>query len=290
MILILMMLIAVLIDTIAAQSLPGCQDKCGDVTIPFPFGTKNGCYLSTLYKVNCDKLPIWNTSFKLINISLDGYMRGSLPIGHRCYNKRHAKTSILEPKIHLSRFPVSGTQNLLTVVGCDARANMKAVNSEDYITGCLSMTGCNMLTNGSCQGMGCSQVSVPYKVTSFRIHTQSNTKGTLGKWSFNKCTYAFLVEQGHYSFRATDLDNMKNRSFPVVLEWSVGNTSCEEAQKNGGNYLCKENSLCNDAFTEFNQSYKGYRCQCAPGYLGNPYLPDGCQGNSVYLYAFALYH
>ncbi|KAJ0695360.1 putative EGF-like domain-containing protein [Helianthus annuus] len=78
---------------------------------------------------------------------------------------------------------------------------------------------------------------------------------------------------------------MHKRSFPVVFQWSVGNTSCEEAQKNGTNYVCKENSVCTDALNELNQGYQmGYHCHCAKGYQGNPYISYGCRGNASYAY------
>ncbi|GJT19803.1 wall-associated receptor kinase 2-like protein [Tanacetum coccineum] len=270
-----MITFVILSRTISSQSLPGCPDKCENVTIHYPFGTKKGCYLSELYHVNCSRLQVFNTSFKLLDISLDGRMHGSLPMTQRCYHKNATKAR--DTKIWLSRFPISSSENFLTTIGCDARANMKATYGEDYITGCLSMTGCNMLRDGLCLGMGCSQVPVPYKVTSFRIHTQRNTNVTVGKWSFNNCTYGFLVKKGHYTFQVTDFDNLQNRTFPVVFEWSVGNTSCEEARKDGENYVCGENSVCVDTLTEYNQSYQGYRCRCAQGYHGNPYIRNGCQ-------------
>nr|XP_043639433.1 wall-associated receptor kinase 2-like [Erigeron canadensis] len=275
----LLILIVILTRAVAAQSLPSCPDKCGNVTIPYPFGTKEGCYLSKSYYVNCTDQQISGTNITLLNISLDGLMRGSLPIGYRCYNKNHAKTSLSEPIIRLSRFPISSTRNLFTTVGCDARSNMKIIEGEEYITGCLTTSICNMSVNGPCLGMGCSQVLVPYNVTSFWIHAQSNTKVHVGEWKFDKCVYAFLVEIDRYSFHVTDFDMMLNRSFPVVFEWSVGNKSCKEAQKSGRDYVCSDNSLCIDAQTDFNKSYEGYRCQCAPGYRGNPYLPNGCQGS-----------
>ncbi|XP_023760473.1 wall-associated receptor kinase 2 [Lactuca sativa] len=276
-------LIVILSTTKAASevalSLPGCPVKCGNITIPYPFGTIEGCYMSIEYQVNCETLSVSNTKFKLLSISLnDGYMRGMLPMGYRCYNKTHAITSESEPRIKLSRFQVSSTLNLLTAVGCDSRVNIKTLNGEGYYTGCLSMTGCDKLTNGSCLGLGCSQVPLPYNLTRFRIHAQSNTRReNVGSWSFNNCTFGFIVEKGNYTFHKTDLDRLHNRSFPVVLEWSIGYTTCEEAQKNISSYGCKENSVCVDTLIESNRSYNGYRCQCAQGYQGNPYLPNGCQ-------------
>ncbi|KAL6206440.1 hypothetical protein ACLB2K_023688 [Fragaria x ananassa] len=38
----------------AANALPGCSDKCGDLTVPYPFGMKEGCYLRKEFFINCD--------------------------------------------------------------------------------------------------------------------------------------------------------------------------------------------------------------------------------------------
>lgn len=121
------------------------------------------------------------------------------------------------------------------------------VKSEDYITGCVSGARCDKLTNGECSSNGCRQVPLPYLPSTFRIHAQRNV-GNVGKWSFNNCTYVFLVQRFHYIFNKTDLDNMHNRSLPVALEWTVGNTTCKEAQKNKTSYICKDNTVCYNSF------------------------------------------
>ncbi|GJY28797.1 wall-associated receptor kinase 2-like protein, partial [Tanacetum coccineum] len=119
-----------------------------------------------------NKLQFWNTTFKVQEISTDGHMRGLLPVAYRCYNERHEITS---------------------------RADIKTLDSRDYITGCSSITDCKNVNNSACFGMGCNQAAIPYRMNIFRIHTSSNTDN-VGKLGFNNCTYGFVVENGRYNF------------------------------------------------------------------------------------------
>ena len=35
-------------------ALPGCPDKCGYISIPYPFGTKEGCSFDAGFYINCN--------------------------------------------------------------------------------------------------------------------------------------------------------------------------------------------------------------------------------------------
>ncbi|TVU49691.1 hypothetical protein EJB05_01017, partial [Eragrostis curvula] len=64
------------------------------------------------------------------------------------------------------------------------------------------------------------------------------------------------------------------------MDWAVGNQTCEVAMGNRATYACASNhSVCVNS-----TNGPGYLCKCSPGYRGNPYIPDGCQGVGTSFY------
>jgi hypothetical protein len=273
---------AIILAAIAAsEPNPSCVRTCGSLNIPYPFGTSEGCYLDPSFLITCNNsTPLLSPGniIKVINISWDGELRVSNSIDRYCPGNSSSDMAS-EPTV--LNFPVSHTKNKLTAVGCDTFGFINATEAQKkYSVGCLSLCdSIDSVVNGSCEGIGCCQTSIPKGMTSFAF-----TAGSLSNPStvdnFNPCSFAFVVEEKAYNFSSLDLVNLQNRqTVPMVLDWAVGNETCRDAKKNSTTYACKAaNSECYDSTNS-----PGYLCKCHSGYEGNPYLFDGCNGNDIYI-------
>ncbi|CAL2252437.1 unnamed protein product [Prunus armeniaca] len=174
-------------------------------------------------------------------------------------------------------YTISGAKNMLVAVGCDTYVRfVGSRDDQNYTTGCLSQCQYNISSNvidksDSCSGMGCCETKIPplmhnmsLTVFSFRQHEPV--------WNFNPCGYAFVVQRTNFTFSNTSFQQLRNTTrLPLVLNWQIGDESCEKATKNKETFACKGNSDCH------NTTSSGYICRCKDGYKGNPYLEDSCQ-------------
>ncbi|KAK8646958.1 hypothetical protein V6N13_120721 [Hibiscus sabdariffa] len=266
---------------VAGQAKAGCQSKCGNISIPYPFGTGSAdCNISSSFFIRCDttfnppKAFLETGNHEILYISLDGYLRTQNSVSYDCYNSTSgARRSYFESGIWVLNFNISNTRNKLTVIGCDTDA-LISIQRKSYTTGCT--TFCYDVAdaiNGSCSGIGCCQTAVPKGVGGYYLNfelRQNNSKVS----TFNPCSYGFLVEDGAYSFSVTDLysQNFIDNRFPVIIDWTIGNQNCRQAQMDPQTYACKQHTTCIDS-----ENGSGYLCKCLPGFQGNPYLSNGCQ-------------
>ena len=154
-----------------------------------------------------------------------------------------------------------------------------------YVIGCLTQSSPYLAAQeGLCTGVGCCQValssSLSYHNISFSDANASdgNASGMDGE---RQCRYAMVVEANKFSFHtaylnATTFWDEHRGEVPMILNWSVGNETCDVAKNDTASYACRSsNSYCINS-----TSHSGYLCNCSEGYQGNPYLPGdgGCQG------------
>ncbi|GMI89559.1 wall-associated kinase 2 [Hibiscus trionum] len=265
--------------SVASQALPGCQDKCGNVSIPYPFGMTPSCYLNQNFSINCNQsLPqLLESDVVVTNITLEGQLEILNYVARDCYDANGTYVEGILSVLWADMFTISNDRNKLTAVGCDTEATITAIREDTdsgYFTGCISYCDKEETTlhlNGSCSGIGCCQISIPsglkylnISVTSFNNHTNVS--------DFNPCGYAFVTDRSKFTFSFKSFEELASiESLPLVLDWAIGNEMCTVAETKS-DYACKQNSICHDPVNR-----SGYICKCKDGYYGNPYLYNGCQ-------------
>ncbi|XP_074320080.1 wall-associated receptor kinase 2-like [Silene latifolia] len=269
---------------------PHCTSKCGNVTIPYPFGIEEGCYYDDpdnlkdypIMKLMCDsgsnppKL-ILGDNVPVSNISLkEGEIGINLNMSFNCYSQGES-TGSHSTWANLITFTISSTKNMLVATGCDTYAWFTGFrHGEQYYTGC--MTKCdslNSVTDNQCNGVGCCEASIPDGVTNITTTVASFDNHT--DVPFNPCSVAFPVATDAFTFLRKNLTQKLGfysdfPLLPVVFNWGIGRQSCLKAQQQG-TCLCKNNTICSG----LEPDQDGYRCECKDGFTGNPYLPQGCQ-------------
>ncbi|KAH9699256.1 WAK53a-OsWAK receptor-like protein kinase [Citrus sinensis] len=253
----------------------GCQEKCGHVTVPYPFGIDNSmCAMNKNFFLNCSrgdsppKLMIGD--LEVFNLSIEnGSMIASISTAHRCYDGLGNRNSDYnDPYVKLGNRPLrfSDTRNKLTAIGCDTSAYMGDPNGS-FWTGCISMctNESAKLNESSCSGIGCCQTPLPKSLKSLNLTLRSvYDHEDMGK--FMPCDYAILADE---TFNIAEFQASEDKSSSnVTIEWVVREKKCPD-DPNSKVYGCGDYTTC-----YYSENGQGYRCKCKPGFQGNPYL--GC--------------
>ncbi|KAF7091897.1 hypothetical protein CFC21_094438 [Triticum aestivum] len=271
---------------------PGCRDKCGNITITYPFGIGAGCFRDDGrggFQLLCDdslpvpRLTVADYGIQINSLSIStGEAHASLNATRRCYNSKGSVISqggpVAVPLVGTNLL-FSATKNRLVVLGCP---NLGYFNDVDgyYVSGCMAVCRPRKSTaSGSCTGVGCCQSMIPPAVDYYQPYLLDipKSKGDLIIYVNSvTCRYVFLVEETWLHTNYTSKNHNKTDDFavPVVLDWAVRNVeNCRGARKNATAYACRSTlSKCVDS-----KNGAGYRCGCSKGYEGNPYLYDGCK-------------
>ncbi|KAG2389928.1 Wall-associated receptor [Vigna angularis] len=283
----------------ASQALPGCPYSCGIVSsIPYPFGIGNSnltgenCFLDKELNLTCTNSILYRGkgNVQILNITLAGKIDMLTYISEVRKNESLGREETQGYDVSLTTpvFGISSEDNKFVTVGCDTYGYLNSFrNGAESSTGCL--TRCDTLESvesmqrsGNCTGIGCCQVDIPpgMKNITFQALSFNNFNSTS---DFNDCGFSFVVKNGNYTFSVDHLNGAPFSMTPIVMDWSVGNDTCEASMLRA-DYACKSPySECENSPFEY-----GYRCKCKQGFQGNAYLLHGCEVNIIVVKLWAL--
>uniref|UniRef100_A0A0E0B751 Protein kinase domain-containing protein n=1 Tax=Oryza glumipatula TaxID=40148 RepID=A0A0E0B751_9ORYZ len=284
----------------------GCQARCGDVDIPYPFGIGGGCFRSAGFEIACNTsngegglvptLAAANDTIQVQKLTVfpRPEVKVMLPVAYRCYNSGGNVTKQFYGDVELKKtgvYRISDERNKFVVLGCNTVAWNKHGDSEGkglytglYYAGCVTYCSDSLSAKDSkCAGVGCCHVDIPPELTDNVVTFEEWPRGS--QVGFSPCDYAFLVDKEGYRFQRSDLkEDLINRTMPVWLDWAIRDNatsvaSCPapevETTKNmPAGYACVSvNSKCVNS-----TNGPGYYCNCTKGYQGNPYDNDPNKG------------
>nr|XP_009392043.1 PREDICTED: putative wall-associated receptor kinase-like 16 [Musa acuminata subsp. malaccensis] len=270
---------------------PRCNETCGGISIPYPFGIGDGCFREG-FEVTCEvgngsATPRAFLVGRERNITVEeiilpqGQARILNYVSWDCFNSTNDWVAGRRPTLDLGDKPfwVSSTKNRFTTMGCNVIGIVIGGDNYSLGTGCASFCfgGAN-ITSGSCSGTGCCQTTIPEKLENFTTGMAYFINVSSSYRDYIPCTFTFVADQDGFAF---DESYLRNYNFydkykdgvPLVLDWVAGRQTCAEAKRNPSSYACRStNSKCFDS-----TSLDGYICNCSTGFHGNPYLQDGCK-------------
>jgi hypothetical protein len=193
-----------------------CPKKCGNISIPYPFGIGEGCSRNMFFNISCNHgynppRAYYGNGFEVMNITLDAAeMRVYASIAYLC-----SPTTLINKKTNLafynfsqsSAFVISPTTNEFTGIGC---RNMALLQGKDrnhdggYLSGCI--TTCASLDDAAkdgekCAGNGCCQTAMPGGLNEVTVGNWSDDSGKIPDnidWNYSSCIYGFIAEKGWF--------------------------------------------------------------------------------------------
>ncbi|XP_062081430.1 wall-associated receptor kinase-like 3 [Humulus lupulus] len=278
---------------------PGCPEKCGNITIPFPFGIgSSNCFLDKWFEISCHNsttpfLEQTQLQLQVLNISLydndydsrqPEWVQVRSPISFfNCANKTSKKSANLTG----SPFYYSYDNDFIAVsCGAFAKYETRSGNRlvQDGCTSssstCSSSSSSNSIDFSNCDDVKCCRTSFEAS-DSFKISMDNDSSTTLATNRDNEyCKYAFVIDRSEIDKYKTSHDDDLDYYVPAILNWyfinstyfDIFKTHVIPTRSRSSNFYCDSyNGTLNSSLNRITS------CYCSNGFRGNAYIQDGCQ-------------
>ncbi|KAK1410821.1 hypothetical protein QVD17_37362 [Tagetes erecta] len=190
-------------------AMEGCEDKCGAVRIPYPFGIGANCSVNAWYIVNCTSSTPYLSAFRqlqVLRVDLGNQtVTVNTPIMSDC---NHTKSLDLSG----SPFFFSRSQNKFVFEGC---GNAFMMDHGRSVTGCSTTCGNDSVNDmNNCLGISCCQTTIPHHLKSYNM----NLTGVEGD---RACRSALLVDRDSYVEGRFSVAAENNSYVPISLLWTL---------------------------------------------------------------------
>ncbi|KAK3123799.1 hypothetical protein QOZ80_8AG0636210 [Eleusine coracana subsp. coracana] len=265
-----------------------CTRRCGHIVIPYPFGLEPGCYHADWFNLTCDrsyrppKLFLGDGTIEVLEISASN---STVRINSTCLLYT-VETGVSSVNRTWGRglpqdgpFFLSESRSSVALVGCGTQVDVRGGEQNNLIASCTATCPLDanqrvvVETGRSCTGVGCCHASIVLGYGFYNIQINKLN----GSFHALPASAVYLVEQGYsYIEDMSGIYGHHPEALPVMLDWVVSNRTCPSVWNNEtAPECCSTYSVCLDG--PYNIADRGYRCPCADGYQGNPYILDGCK-------------
>ncbi|CAJ1962740.1 unnamed protein product [Sphenostylis stenocarpa] len=281
---------------------PGCDSRCGDVGIPFPFGMKGSdCYAGEWFEIECRSTSsnhyysapyLKSTGVEVTSIDVQ---RGTVTIKHPIYrsNCGTKDSPPVNQSLEGSPFVYSEEYNKFVAAGCNIISFLQLNGSE--ASGCVSICdnekkvddiGKMKLSSTDCNGKYCCETSLPLYLNEYTTEIKGLKENGTGH---HECSYAMVVKQDRNSYQDYTGDPLKSYyslthgavkdldMVPAVLEWEILN-NLDLKLPAGHHSHCYDTNVTSSRYKR-----SGRRCSCeVDAYGSNPYVAGGCSQPANY--------
>ncbi|CAD6268257.1 unnamed protein product [Miscanthus lutarioriparius] len=251
----------------------GCLRRCGNLTFDYPFGIGSNCFRSPDFSLTCDnttqphRLYLRDGITEIVD-DIDVSSRNNwlqISLSHAIPMKHGVSTYNMPWKAAGRAFTLSYA--ILNITGCDF--DIYRLHQDTNAPVRLSTVTCpdaeitEEVARQSCNGTGCYSIRLS-SVEAFQLEFVLHSRGALG------------------THRSSLWESIKVTSAYAEIRWSiVDRPTCASAKDDRAKYACvSNNSTCYDGYGT--QDNFGYICSCDGGYVGNPYVPNGCSRDKGY--------